>query len=157
MPKGKSRRFSREFKLLALARMDAGENVSALSRELRVRRKLLYEWRDAFRAGGEAALRAPGRPRKGARVVGSKGQGWSLSGPPGSRDPGARPGDPAGDLAAARRRIADLERKVGQQALAADFLAQALQLLEISRRPRARTGARASSALSGPGRSGKAD
>ena len=28
------RRFSREFKLAALARMEAGENVSALAREL---------------------------------------------------------------------------------------------------------------------------
>jgi hypothetical protein len=58
-----------------------------------------------------------------------------------------------------RRRIAGLRRlrKVGQQALEADFLAQALQLLEISRRPRVRTGVRASLALSGPGRGGKAD
>ena len=153
MSQSKSRRFSREFKLLALSRMDAGENVSALSRELKVRRKLLYEWRDAFRAGGEAALRAPGRPRKGALVVGSKGQGWSLP-----RTTGPRvPGDPPDELAAARRRIADLERKVGRQALEADFLEQALQLLETSRRPRARTGARVPSVSSGAGRGGKAD
>ena len=33
------RRFSREFKLAVLARMEAGENVSALSRELGIRRK----------------------------------------------------------------------------------------------------------------------
>lgn len=157
MPKSKSRRFSREFKLLALSRMDAGENVSALSRELKVRRKLLYEWRDAFRAGGEAALRAPGRPRKGALVVGSKGQGWSLPGTTGSQVSASPPGDAPDKLAAARRRIADLERKVGQQVLEADFLEQALQLLETSRRPRVRTGARAPSASSGPGRGGKAD
>jgi hypothetical protein len=31
---GRTRRFSRAFKLAALARMAAGENVSALSREL---------------------------------------------------------------------------------------------------------------------------
>ncbi len=147
MPQSKSRRFSREFKLTALSRMDAGENVSALSRELNVRRKLLYEWRDAFRAGGEEALRPPGRPPRGTLVAGSKGGKGCPSRPPGGGH----------DLAAARRRIADLERKVGQQALEADFLEQALQLLEISRRARARTGARASSALSGPGRSGKAD
>ena len=148
MPKIKSRRFSKEFKLLALLRMDAGENVSALSRELNVRRKLLYEWRDAFGAGGEAALRSPGRPRKGVLVVGSKGPGVSVSRPP---------GEPPEALSLARRRIADLERKVGRQALEADFLEQALQLLEISRRPRVRTGARASLASSGPGRGGKAE
>ena len=145
MPKEKSRRFSREFKLSALSRMDGGANVSALSRELNIRRKLLYEWRDAFRAGGKEALRGQGRPRKGVLVVGARGAGQA-SPPRGSQE-----------LAAARRRIAELERKIGQQALEADFLGEALQLLEISRRPRARTGARASSASSGPGRSGKAD
>ena len=51
------RRFSREFKLAALARMAAGENVSALARELGVRRKYLYQWRERFRAGGAIALR----------------------------------------------------------------------------------------------------
>lgn len=143
MAKRKSRRFSRAFKLEALSRMDAGEKVSALSRELNVRRKLLYAWRDAFRAGGEAGLRGPGRPPKGAVVQGA-----------GRRAP---PGGPPEALAVARRRIAELERKVGQQALEVDFLEQALQLLEISRRPRVRTGGRAHSGSSGAGRSGKAD
>jgi transposase-like protein len=143
MPKVKWRRFGRAFKLSALSRMDSGENVSALSRELNIRRKLLYEWRDAFRAGGEEALRDRGRPPRGSVVVGARR--------------GGPPGDPPDALGAARRRIAALERKVGQQALEADFLGQALQLLETSRQPRVRTGARASSASSGPGRGGKAD
>ncbi len=153
MPKSKSRRFGREFKLSVLSRMAAGENVSALSRELNVRRKLLYEWRDAFRAGGEEGLRGPGRPPRGTLVPGAKSRGSSgLAG-----SPEGPPGDPPDALGVARRRVADLERKVGQQALEADFLGEALQLLEISRRPRVRTGARASLASSGPGRSGKAD
>ena len=149
MPKSKSRNFSREFKLSALSRMDAGENVSALSRELKVRRKLLYEWRDAFRAGGEGALRGPGRPPKGSVVLGAKHGGG------GSRGVGP-PGDPPDALWLARRRIAELERKVGQQALEVDFLGEALQLLEISRRPRVRAGGKASSTSSEAGRSGKA-
>ena len=37
------RRFSREFKLAALSRMAAGENVSARARELGVPRKFLYQ------------------------------------------------------------------------------------------------------------------
>lgn len=153
MPESKSRRFSREFKLSALSRMDGGANVSALSRELTVRRKLLYEWRDAFRAGGAEALRGPGRPPRGAPVVGAKGRGSSGSAGSSGRPPGEAPDA----LAAARRRIVALESKVGQQALEADFLAQALQLLETSRHPRGRTGASASLASSGPGRGGKAD
>ena len=52
MERKDARRFSREFKLSALSRMEAEGNISALSRELDVRRKLLYEWRDAYRAGG---------------------------------------------------------------------------------------------------------
>ncbi len=75
MAKSKSRRFGREFKLSALSRMAAGENVSALSRQLNVRRKLLYEWRDAFRAGGAEALRGPDRPPRGSLVLGAKSGG----------------------------------------------------------------------------------
>jgi len=150
-----SRVFSREFKLSALSRMESGENVSALSRELNVRRKLLYEWRDAFRAGGPEALRGQGRPRKGSVVVGAKSSvspGWRKAGPGG--------GDsiaPEDELAVARQRIAELERKVGRQALEADFFRQALQLFETSRRPSDRSGGTASMASSKPGRSGKAD
>ena len=60
MERGGARRLSREFKLAALARMAAGENVSALGRELGVRRKLLYQWRDTVRRGGVEALRGRG-------------------------------------------------------------------------------------------------
>ena len=56
--------FSRAYKLAALRRMLAGENVSALARELGIRRKYLYQWRDRFRAGGPEALRTRGRPTK---------------------------------------------------------------------------------------------
>ncbi len=134
------RKLSRELKLLALSRMEAGENVSALSRELKVRRKLLYEWRDAFRAEGPEALRGPGRPRKGSVLVEAKSAAGSCD-----------------ELGAADQRIGELERKVGQQALEADFFRQALQLFETSRRPIARPGGTASTASSRPGRSGKAD
>ena len=43
------RRFSREEKLAVLARMAGGASVSALSRELGIARKCLYQWRDRFR------------------------------------------------------------------------------------------------------------
>jgi transposase-like protein len=122
--------FSREFKLSAVRRMLAGENVSALARELAVLRKDLYVWRDRFRAGGPEALRGRGRPRKV---------------PPTERPPD-RPPDrgEAGELAAARQRIAELERKVGQQQVELDFFQRALRQVGEARRPNGAPGATAS-------------
>ena len=68
MTGGTARRFDRAFKLAALARMAAGKNVSALSCEFGVRRKLLYRWRDTVRRGG-AEAGGVGRPRSGEKAV----------------------------------------------------------------------------------------
>src|ERR1700758_5645416 len=103
MPR-KARIFSREFKVSVIRRMLAGENVSAIARELPVRRKDLYVWREWFRAGGAEALRGRGRPPK--RVA-------------------TAPPLAAADLVVARRRIAELERKIGQQQLELDFFQRA--------------------------------
>src|ERR1700746_2883992 len=54
-------RYSREFKLEALRRMEAGENVSDLARQLGVSRKSIYQWRNRYRLGGSKALRGRGR------------------------------------------------------------------------------------------------
>jgi transposase len=148
MERGGARRLSREFKLAALARMAAGENVSALGRELGVRRKLLYQWRDTVRRGGVEALRGVGRPPAAERLVRAPAQ--------------SRPAVPAAvavpdELARAQQQIAALERKIGQQALELDFFGQALQLMnEVGRAASAPPDAPASTASSGPGRSGKA-
>ncbi len=65
----RSRVISRGFKLEAVARMDAGENVSRLARELGVRRKLLYEWRDAWRAAWRRwPWRRGHKPRRSAFI-----------------------------------------------------------------------------------------
>ena len=61
MSEDRTRSFSREFKLAAVKRIEAGENVSALARELLVKREILYRWRDAHRVGGPEALRQRGR------------------------------------------------------------------------------------------------
>jgi len=133
MRKATARVFSRAFKLAAINRMEAGENVSVLARELRLRRKLLYEWREALRSGGPEALRSPGRPRKAVAAGGAKRVGGA-------------PGMPAAasELAQARQRIAELERKVGQQQLDLDFFKQALRQVGTSRQPSNRRGAPAS-------------
>jgi len=122
-----ARDFSREFKLGIIRRMLAGENVSALAREVKLLRKDLYVWRDRFLSGGPEALRGRGRPPK--RVVASS---------PGSAAP---PPAAAGDeLEAARARIAELERKIGQQQLDLDFFRQALRQVRGARRPSAEPG-----------------
>jgi transposase len=133
------RRFSRDFKLAVLSRMAAGENVSALSRELGIARKCLYQWRDRFRLGGAVALRSRGRPTKSETLaMGGGADGAALEAP-------VNPMPPPDELARARRQIAELERKIGQQALDLDFFQQALQRIEASRRPSDGPGGTASS------------
>ena len=58
-----------------------------------------------------------------------------------ARGPAAK----AGDLAQARRQIAELERKVGQQQLDLDFFKGALRRIETSRQPDTAPGATVSS------------
>jgi transposase len=127
--KEERRRFTREFKLAVLARMEAGENVSALARELGLRRKYLYQWRERFRAGGPLALRSRGRPTKSEVLAMRTG----LAEPP----PAVvltLPAPAAPDeLARAQRRIAELERKVGQQQVDLDFFRQALRQVRETR------------------------
>lgn len=126
----KRRRFSREFKLKVIARME-GANVKALAQKLSIKREILYRWRDAYRRGGALALRnESGRPSK------VEAQEMALE-----RGVAAK----ANDLAEARRQIAALESKVGRQQLDLDFFKQALQRIEASRRPNERPGATASS------------
>jgi transposase len=119
MSKSKSspRVFGREFKLGIVRRMLAGENVSALGRELQLMRKDLYVWRDRFLAGGPEALRGRGRPRK-AEASASTARGETAKAPPEG---------PAAELEAARTRIGELERKIGQQQVDLDFFRQALR------------------------------
>lgn len=139
------RRFSREFKLAALARMAAGENVSALCRELGIKRKLIYQWRDRFRQGGPMALRSRGRPTK-AEVLAMR-PGAELA--PAASDAGQPvampPPEPPDELARARERIVALERKVGQQQVELDFFKGALRRIEASRQPSDGSGATGSS------------
>ncbi len=129
-----ARSFSRVFKLKAIERMDGGENVSALSRELMVKREMLYRWRSQYRSGGEAALRERvGRPTVAEAQAMAAARG---------------PASEAADLAAARRQIAELERKVGQQQLDLDFFKTALRHIEASRQLSDEAGATASSPAS---------
>jgi transposase-like protein len=129
-PKSCHRVFSREFKIGIICRMQAGESVSALARELKMTRKDLYAWRDRFQAGGPEALHGRGRPPK-AEAASLAASGATVQ---------ADPDTPAAELEAARKRIAELERKVGQQQLDLDFFQRALRHVGAPRQPATKPG-----------------
>jgi transposase-like protein len=59
----KRKSYSADFKQDAVSRMAQAKTISGLARELGVRRKFLYLWRDQLQSGGKAALeRRQGRP-----------------------------------------------------------------------------------------------
>jgi transposase-like protein len=120
---GKPRIHTPEFKLSGVERMMAGEPVAPLSREVQVKREMLYRWRDAYRRHGAEGLRRPqGRPRKSSEE----------------------------GVPAAEARIRALERKVGQQALVMDFLQRACKRVKALRQESKGPGATASMERSKP-------
>lgn len=131
MSEQKRRRFSREFKLRVIERLEAGESGTALGLELSIKRTIIYRWRDLWRQGGTAALRGKPGPR-------TKQEALELER---ARGVAAR----ANDLSEARRQIAELQRKIGQQQVDLDFFKQALRRIEASRQPSSGPGATASS------------
>lgn|SRR5512144_1565269 len=140
MPAPRPRVFSREFKEAAVQRIAAGEKVRAIATELGVWPKLLYDWWQLYERGGPEALRAPGRPRASAagerpRVVRDSQRGRRAAQ---GRTVGAAAEPDAS-------RVAELERKIGQQALELDFFARALRHIKASAPPSDGRGARASS------------
>jgi len=107
------RTFSTEFKQAVVLRLEAGERIAAVSDELKIRRKLLYEWRASYRRLGVAGLnRKRGRKAGGARA-----------------SPDAAPA-PLTELARAQARIIELERKIGKQQMDLDFFREALRLID---------------------------
>jgi transposase len=89
--------YSRDLKIAAMRALDAGSATGEIARKYQLSPKLLERWRGEWRAKGESAF--PG--------MGSRGAGM-----------------PALDDA---RRIAELERKIGQLTMENDFLKKALQ------------------------------
>jgi transposase len=118
--KVKFRAFPTAFKLAAIKRLEAGEAVLPLARKLGVSRKLLHDWRKAWNLHGPAGLNRKRGPKPGPRKL------RPLAEPP------AKGG--GGELAQARVKIAELERKIGQQALDIDFFHKALHALDAADR-----------------------
>ena len=97
---GSSRRkFTQEFKLSAVRRLQTGVPLDELARAIEVHPSILHRWRKEHLKDGGNAFPGAGKAR----------------GPEG--------------------RIAELERKVGQQILEIDFLRGRLQSMEEQQRP----------------------
>jgi transposase len=89
--------YSRDLKIAAMHALDAGSTNAEIARKYQVSPHLLERWRGEWRAKGDLAF--PGVGRRGVAL-------------------------PAVDDV---RRIAELERKIGQLTMENDFLKKALQ------------------------------
>lgn len=142
-----ARRFTRAEKVSFVERYRCGERPIDLAKELGIRPTLVHQWDQAMKRGGAAGLRPPGRPPS-----------VDLSG---DDDPVAA-GTAAGGsgeaslLAAAQRRIAVLEQKIGQQSLELDFFREALRYLNQPQPVERPAGGSASTPSSGGRRDRKA-
>lgn len=105
--------FSTAFKESAVLRLGTGERLAEVARELGIARKLLYEWRAAYRKLGLSGLnRRRGPKPRCARA-----------------SPDAAPA-PLSELARAQARIGELERKIGRRQVDLDFFREALRLID---------------------------
>jgi transposase len=89
--------YSRDLKIATMRALDAGAKTGEIARKYQLSPHLLDRWRGEWRAKGESAF--PGIGRRGADLL-------------------------ALDDA---RRVAELERKIGQLTMENDFLKKALQ------------------------------
>ena len=106
-----ARVFSVEFRSAIAQRILNGESVQALATEFKIKRSILYRWRDAYRLAGKDGFRKTrGRPRGSTTQVKIK------------------PG-----MTAADRRIAELERRIGRLSMENDFLARAFKRVKEAR------------------------
>jgi transposase len=65
----KFRAFPTAFKLAAIKRLEAGEAVLPLARKLGVSRKVLHDWRKAWKLHGPAGLNRKRGPKPGPRKL----------------------------------------------------------------------------------------
>ena len=116
------RRFSREFKIAAVRRVNEGEQVGAVARDLEIDFQVLWKWKRRVAEKGEQYLHELGRPKQ-----------WQKGGK-------AEPSE-----GGQQRRIAELERLVGHQQMEIRFLGKALHPVEERRQQKNTAGAVASS------------
>lgn len=125
----KHRQYSTAYKQAALQRLDRGEALAGVARDLGIARKLLYHWRQAWHAEGVGGLNRKRGPKPGLR---ERRLAAALAPPPDPSDGNAADGQV---LKKAQARIAELERLVGRQQIDLDFFQRALQALDVSKTP----------------------
>jgi transposase len=105
-----ARVFKVEFRIAVAQRILNGESVSSLSSQYKIKRSVLYRWRDSYREKGKAGFGQPRGPRPGAK-----------------RNATAKPSTTADE------RIVELERRLGRMALGNDFLRRAFKRVKEAR------------------------
>jgi transposase-like protein len=115
------RKYSPEFRRKALEGMEVCANVSALARELGIRRKWLYEWRDEAAARAKKKAKGAGEEEKTAHQQ---------------------------EIDALKERIAELQQLVGRQTAEIDFFKGALRRIKEQRQKNGETGGTASTTKS---------
>ena len=110
----KKRQFPTAYKLKAIKRVERGEGVLPVARELGISRKILHDWVKAWHADGPDGLNRKLGPKPGPRKLKAL----------------ATYDDKRSALALAKTRIAELERLVGRQQMDLDFFRQALRALK---------------------------
>jgi transposase-like protein len=114
--RGPPQRFTKEFKLAAIQRLEMGASVAEVARAFEVNPNVLHRWRREFRQGPGNVFPGLGKRR------------WEEG------------------------RVAQLERKIGQQALEIDFLKGCLQRIDEQRKLQALNGSPLSTRRSKPSR-----
>ena len=107
-----ARVFSVEYRSTVAQRILNGESVSALSAELKIKRSVLYRWRDSYRTAGKDGFKK------------TRGRPPGMPSLPAKTKPGATE---------AEHRIAELERRLGRLAMENDFLARAFKRVKEAR------------------------
>jgi transposase len=107
--KSKAGQFPIAFKIKAIKRVELGEGVLPVARELGVTRKALHDWIRAFKAMGPDGLNRKRGPKPGRKRL------KAIEVP---------------QVGSAQQRIAELERVIGRQQLELDFFRQALRALD---------------------------
>ena len=118
----KKGRFTKDFKIAAVRRVIAGEQMGAVARSLGIGYEMLWRWKNRVDEKGEDHLNDVGRPA----------------------GPSLMRGQPQSDEGQ-RRRIEELERLVGRQQMEIRFLDKALRRVEELRREKKDDGEAASS------------